>query len=157
MAKKKLNGKTKMTRSENMARVKGKDTKPEVYVRKLLRSAGYGYRIHCDWLPGKPDIYLPKYKTAIFVHGCFWHAHENCRMFRLPHSNTKYWIEKLKKNTERDAKNRSELLKLGIKTIIIWGCTVKDMMKHDLKQIIEMETISEILEQVEEPPDVYEL
>lgn len=94
-----------MTRSENMARVKSKNTKPEVYLRKLLWHEGLRYRINYKDLPGKPDIYLPSYKTAIFVNGCFWHMHDDCKLSTIPKTNSDFWKEKLEGNAERDKRN----------------------------------------------------
>lgn len=105
-----------------MSRIKSKDTKPEMIVRKFLFSKGYRYRLHVKDLPGKPDIVLPKYKTVIFVHGCFWHGHEGCKLNRIPRRNKKYWIPKLKKNKERDINQLYKLNLLGLKRIIIWEC-----------------------------------
>ena len=106
-----------------MSKISSKDTKPEILVRKFLFSKGFRYRINVKTLPGKPDIVLPKYKTIIFVNGCFWHGH-NCKKGKLPSSNTDFWKEKLFNNKERDAKNSDLLVKLGWKVIIIWQCEI---------------------------------
>ena len=121
-----------MTRSENMARVKSVNTKPEVFLRKLLWHKGFRYRVNYSKLPGKPDIYIPKYNTAIFVNGCFWHMHENCKLSSIPKSNYDYWKNKLEGNVERDKKNYKELENMGIKVLVVWGCEIKEMMKDDL-------------------------
>lgn len=105
-----------------MSRIRSKDTKPEMIVRKFLFSKGFRYRLHVKDLPGKPDIVLPKYKTVIFVHGCFWHGHDGCKLNRIPRKNKKYWIPKLEKNKKRDAIQLKELNLLGLKGIIIWEC-----------------------------------
>lgn len=118
-----------MTRSENMARVKNKDTKPEVYLRKLLWHEGFRYRINYKDLPGKPDIYLSKYKTVIFVNGCFWHMHEGCKLSAIPKTNHDFWKDKLEGNTERDKKNYKELEDMGKNVIVVWGCEIKKMLK----------------------------
>ena len=118
-----------MTRSENMARIKNKDTKPEVYLRKLLWHEGFRYRINYKDLPGKPDIYLSKYKTAIFVNGCFWHMHEGCKLSSIPKTNYDFWKDKLEGNTERDKKNYKELEDMGKNVIVVWGCEIKKMLK----------------------------
>lgn len=120
-----------MTRSENMARVKSKNTKPEIFLRKLLWHKGFRYRVNYKNLPGSPDIYLPKYKTAIFVNGCFWHMHENCKYSSIPKSNYEFWKNKLEGNVERDKKNYAQLESMGIKVIVVWGCEIKRMMKDD--------------------------
>ena len=95
-------------RSQNMAAIKGKDTKPEMIVRKYLFSRGLRFRVQVRRLPGTPDIVLPKYKTVIFVNGCFWHGHERCKYFRLPKSNVGFWEEKIERNVARDARNEAE-------------------------------------------------
>lgn len=118
-----------MTRSENMARVKNKNTKPEIFLRKLLWHRGFRYRVNYKNLPGSPDIYLPKYKTAIFVNGCFWHMHENCKYSSIPKNNYDFWKNKLERNVERDKKNYAQLESMGIKVIVVWGCEIKQMMK----------------------------
>jgi DNA mismatch endonuclease, patch repair protein len=112
----------KNTRSYNMSRIRSKDTKPEMIVRKFLHSQGFRYRLHVKYLPGKPDIVLPKYKTVIFVHGCFWHGHENCKLNRIPKRNKKYWIPKIKNNKNRDYEDLNKLNLLGWKRIIVWEC-----------------------------------
>lgn len=123
-----------MTRSENMARVKSKNTKPEVYLRKLLWHEGLRYRINYKDLPGKPDIYLPGYKTAIFVNGCFWHMHEGCKLSTVPKTNYNFWREKLEGNAERDKRNYEKLKDLGINVVVVWGCEIKEMMKSEETQ-----------------------
>jgi len=109
-----------------MSRVKGKNTKPEIAVRKWLHGQGFRFRLHRKDLPGKPDIALPKYKTVIFVHGCFWHRHHGCKRCITPSTNTEFWEEKFRKNVERDAKNREALETLGWKVIVIWECEIKN-------------------------------
>src|SRR5688572_31747792 len=99
----------KKTRSYNMSRIRAKDTKPEMLVRRFLHQNGFRYRLHDKNLPGKPDIVLPKYKTVILVHGCFWHAHQGCRYYVIPKSRTEWWTEKLRKNSERDVHNVKQL------------------------------------------------
>src|SRR6185312_12524465 len=111
---------SKEIRSKNMAAIKGKNTKPEMLVRKFLHANGYRYRLHDKKLPGKPDIILPKYKTVIFVHGCFWHAHENCRYAVMPKSNTEYWTGKISGNVSRDFAAKKKLLEIGWKIIVVW-------------------------------------
>jgi len=109
-------------RSLLMSKVHGKNTKPEMAVRKCLHALGFRFRLHRKNLPGKPDIVLPKYKTVIFVHGCFWHRHPWCRKTTIPSTNTEFWEEKFLKNRERDAMNRKDLEALGWKVIAIWEC-----------------------------------
>ena len=113
------------TRSFNMSRIKGKDTKPEEIVRKYLFSHGFRYRKNDKCLPGTPDIVLPKYKTVIFVNGCFWHGHNNCKYFVVPKTNTEFWMNKINANIERDHRQHKELIDLGWKVIVIWECELK--------------------------------
>ena len=120
-----------MTRSENMARVKSVNTKPEIFLRKLLWHKGFRYRVNYSKLPGKPDIFIPKYNTSIFVNGCFWHMHENCKLSSIPKSNYDFWKNKLEGNVERDKKNYKELENMGIKVIVVWGCEIKQIMKNN--------------------------
>ena len=115
----------KETRSYNMSRIKNKNTKPEILVRKFLFANGFRFRLNDKKLPGKPDIVLPKYKTVIFVNGCFWHGHENCKYFKLPGTRTEWWREKIEKNIENDLKKQSQLMDLGYKVIIVWECEIK--------------------------------
>lgn len=110
-------------RSDIMSKIGGRNTKPEILVRKFLFSKGFRYRINVKTLPGKPDIVLPKYKTVIFVNGCFWHGH-NCKKGKLPSSNIDFWRGKISNNKLRDDKNSDLLIKLGWKVIIIWQCEI---------------------------------
>ena len=114
-------------RSAIMRAVKSSDTKPEIALRKALFALGYRYRLNVKALPGKPDIVLPKYKTVIFVHGCFWHGHDCKRGSRIPKTNRAYWTEKIARNKIRDAKNIDALSKLGWRVLVIWECEVKDL------------------------------
>ena len=116
---------TKEIRSYNMSRIKGKNTKPEMLVRRLLHAHGYRYRLHDKKLPGKPDIVLPKYKTVIFVHGCFWHGHNNCKYFVVPKTRTEWWLNKINGNIANDNKASQALKKEGWKIIAIWECNLK--------------------------------
>lgn len=110
-----------------MSKISGKDTKPEILVRKHLFSNGFRYRKNVKELPGKPDIVLPKYKTIIFIHGCFWHGH-TCKAGRLPKTNYEFWNKKISSNLIRDKKNILELEKKGWKVIIIWQCELKNQI-----------------------------
>ncbi len=109
-------------RSKNMSAIKSKNTKPEIAVRKLLHSMGYRFRLHRKDLPGSPDIVLPKYKTVIFVHGCFWHRHENCKYASNPKTRKEFWENKFKANVKRDKNNFKELKNLNWKVLVIWEC-----------------------------------
>ena len=114
-----------------MAAVKGKDTKPEMIVRKYLFSRGLRFRVQVRKLPGKPDIVLPKYKTAIFVNGCFWHGHEGCKYFRLPKSNVEFWKEKIERNIERDRESMQALFDLGWKVVRVWECELRNKANRE--------------------------
>ena len=114
-----------------MAAIKGKDTKPEMIVRKYLFSQGLRFRVQVRKLPGTPDIVLPKYKTAIFVNGCFWHGHEGCKYFRLPKSNVEFWKEKIERNIERDRESLQALLDLGWKVIRVWECELRNKASRE--------------------------
>lgn len=114
-----------------MAAVKGKDTKPEMIVRKYLFSRGMRFRVQVRKLPGTPDIVLPKYKTVIFVNGCFWHGHEDCKYFRLPKSNVEFWKEKIGRNIERDRESMQALLDLGWKIIRVWECELRNKANRE--------------------------
>jgi DNA mismatch endonuclease (patch repair protein) len=111
-----------------MAAIKASNTSLEVYIRKILFSEGFRYRLNQKNLPGKPDIVLAKYKTAVFIHGCFWHRHQ-CHLGSIPKSNIDFWTKKLNSNADRDQKNIQLLLDLGWKVIIIWGCAIKGKFK----------------------------
>jgi DNA mismatch endonuclease, patch repair protein len=108
-----------------MAGIRSKNTKPEIGVRKLLHRLGFRFRLHRKDLPGKPDIVLPKWNAAVFVHGCFWHGHANCPLYRLPLSNADFWSEKIGGNMIRDAKGASDLLASGWRVITVWECALK--------------------------------
>src|SRR5664279_274178 len=116
---------TKATRSYNMSRIKGKNTKPEMLVRKFLHSHGFRYRLHDKKLPGKPDIVLPKYKTVIFVNGCFWHGHGSCKYFVIPKTKTEWWLSKINSNKERDNLYVLLLKDAGWRSITLWECSLK--------------------------------
>lgn len=112
-------------RSKIMAKISGKDTKPEILVRKFLFSKGFRYRKNDNRFPGKPDMVLPKYKTIIFVHGCFWHGHD-CSLAKYPETNTDFWISKIESNIKRDRRNIDALKNLGWKVLTIWQCELKN-------------------------------
>lgn len=111
-------------RSKNMRAIRSKDTKPEMLVRKALFAAGFRYRLHKAGLPGKPDIVFQKYRTVIFIHGCFWHGHD-CKYFKLPNTRQDFWSVKIKQNQDRDLVNITQLTKLGWHVILVWECTTR--------------------------------
>ncbi len=113
------------TRSYNMSRIKGKNTKPEMLVRKYLFAHGFRYRLHSKNLPGKPDIVLPKYKTVIFVHGCFWHGHKDCKYFVVPKTRTDWWLNKINGNKANEVKKVEALQQAGWKVLTVWECQLK--------------------------------
>ncbi len=117
-----------------MAQVKGKNTKPEKFIRSLLHGMGYRFRLHNKQLPGKPDIVLQKYKAVIFVHGCFWHGHQGCKRATIPATRAEFWENKIFGNKERDSRNIVALENLGYRWLIIWQCELKDVetLKHRL-------------------------
>ena len=125
----------KETRSYNMSQIKGKNTKPEVKVRKHLFSRGFRYRVNDRRYPGTPDIILPKHKTVVFVNGCFWHRHEGCKYTTIPSTNTEFWLGKFKKNVENDAKNYNALAELGWQVIVVWECEIKHDFLKTMDQI----------------------
>lgn len=112
-----------------MAAIKSRNTGPEVYLRKKLFSAGLRYRLNTDKVPGHPDLWLKKYNTAVFVHGCYWHRHKQCRYAYTPKSRIEFWNSKFDANIKRDKKVQSDLYSQGIKCIVIWECTIKRMQK----------------------------
>ncbi|MDD6536877.1 MAG: very short patch repair endonuclease [Prevotella sp.] len=122
-------------RSWNMSRIKGKDTKIEVEVRKYLFSKGYRFRKNDKRYPGKPDIVLPKYHVAIFVHGCFWHRHEGCKDATTPKTRTEFWLEKFDKNVKNDQIKQEKLRELGWKVIVIWECELKRSFQKTMDKV----------------------
>lgn len=123
-------------RSEIMSHIRSKNTKSEIMVRKYLHRLGFRFRLHGSKLPGKPDIVLPKYKCVVFVHGCFWHAHEGCKYYRDPKSNAEYWIPKIQRNVERDKQAVRELTSMGWKVEIVWECELKKDAERRLNELV---------------------
>ncbi|WP_429534477.1 very short patch repair endonuclease [Pseudomonas silensiensis] len=124
------------TRSRMMAAIRGKNTGPEIVVRRYLHAHGYRFRIHRKDLPGKPDIVMPKLRTCIFVHGCFWHRHPDCKYAYTPKSRLDFWLPKFAKNVERDLATQSALRALGWNVVIIWECETKkiDSLRHKISE-----------------------
>ena len=120
----------------NMSRVRGRDTKPELVIRRGLHARGLRFRLHCKYLPGRPDLVFPKYRAAIFVHGCFWHAHE-CPMFRWPQTRKEFWQGKISKNLERDRITLSRLKDLGWRVLTIWECALKGPGRLSLDHVLK--------------------
>ena len=123
------------TRSRMMSGIRGKDTKPELLVRKGLFARGFRFRLHCRYLPGKPDIVFPRYKAVVLAHGCFWHGH-NCHLFKWPTSNIKFWRTKIERNREVDAEARSSLEHLGWRILTVWECALKGPTRIPLEEVI---------------------
>ena len=130
----------KKTRSYNMSQIKGRNTKPEIIVRKYLHHKGLRFRLHVNKLSGKPDLVLKKYNTAIFINGCFWHGHDNCKYFSLPKTRTEWWKEKIYNTKNRDKINLEKLTDQGWNTIVVWECELKPNNKN--------KTLNKLLEQI---------
>ncbi|TKJ73663.1 very short patch repair endonuclease [Pseudomonas sp. CFBP13508] len=124
------------TRSRMMSGIKGKNTRPEVLIRKALHARGFRYRIHANNLPGKPDLVLPKYKAVVFVHGCFWHGH-TCRYFKIPQTRPDFWLDKIKKNQTRDRSQEAALLSDGWRVLIVWECAIRSMSRKKSPLLID--------------------
>lgn len=136
-------------RSKNMSAILSKNTKPEVYLRKLLFAQGYRYRIAEKSVAGHPDIFLRKYNTAIFVHGCFWHRHQGCQYSYIPKTRTEFWQKKFDTNVKRDAYVREKLREQGTKCLIIWECTIKKMQKDKNVETVIFSQIRHFLQNSE--------
>lgn len=121
---------TKKKRSQIMASISRKETQPEILVRKFLFNQGYRYRKNVKTLPGKPDIVLPKYKTVIFVHGCFWHGHKNCKASKLPETRKEFWANKIKANILRDKRVKKKILSEDYNVITVWQCQLKNKARQ---------------------------
>lgn len=134
-------------RSYNMSRIHSKNTKPELIVRSMLHRLGYRFTVNGPKnkkLPGKPDIVLPKFKTVIFVHGCFWHRHEDCKYATVPKTRSEWWKAKLDENESRDARNLKELNRLGWRVIVVWSCTLKSGRKIEVLQSRLLDLLPEV-------------
>ena len=135
---------SKKKRSEVMSKIRGKNTKPEMILRSQLFKQGFRFRVHKKDLPGKPDIVLAKYKTVIFVHGCFWHHHKDCREGRIPPTNSEFWKNKFDKNTERDEMNTLKLEQQGWQVIVVWECDIELRLHETLSKIQHSLSINNI-------------
>jgi DNA mismatch endonuclease, patch repair protein len=125
-------------RSAHMRRIRKRNTKPELIVRRVAHALGFRFRLHRRDLPGTPDLVLPRHRTTIFVHGCFWHQHASCRLARQPKSRLDYWLPKLARNIERDGETRSSLEAAGWRCVVIWECETKDQeaLSQKLRQLL---------------------
>lgn len=128
---------TKERRSWNMSRIKSRDTKCELQLRSKLHQAGYRFRVHSAVLPGRPDIVLARFRTAVFVHGCFWHRHEGCRKAANPKSNVAFWQEKFRGTVARDQRNQERLAAIGWQTIVVWECEIHDDLPGVMERVQE--------------------
>ena len=124
-------------RSWNMSHIRNKDTEIEVKVRKYLFSKGFRYRKNDSRLPGKPDVVLPRYKTVIFVHGCYWHRHPGCKNCTTPSTNAAFWLEKFDKNIKNDAKHKDELEEAGWKVVVLWECEIENDFENTMEKVTE--------------------
>ena len=131
-------------RSRIMAAIHSRDTAPEVFFRKRLFARGYRYSICPKKLPGKPDMWLRKWRVAIFVHGCFWHRHEGCKVANTPSSRQEYWLPKFRRNVERDAETKAKLKAMGIRVLVVWECSVRRMMRKRLGAEAEAEIMAKV-------------
>lgn len=130
------------TRSRMMSGIQDKNTQPEILIRKALHSRGFRFRLHVKHLPGKPDLVLPKYKAAVFVHGCFWHGH-TCRYFKIPQTRPHFWLEKIGKNQIRDRSQEVALMGRGWRVLVVWECAVRSMKRE--KNLLLIDLIEEWL------------
>jgi DNA mismatch endonuclease (patch repair protein) len=133
----------KATRSRMMSSIRGKDTKPELLVRKALHARGFRFRLHVKELPGKPDLIFPKYRAVVFVQGCFWHRHQFCKYAAVPKSNAEFWAQKLDANRSRDLLHEQQLKKLGWRVFAIWECEVDEFHLAQLAENLLMNSDDE--------------
>lgn len=125
----------KTVRSRMMSGIRGKDTKPELAVRRYLHVSGFRFRLHQRALPGCPDLVLPKWSAVVFVHGCFWHGHKGCRYFRVPKTRTEFWLSKILDNAERDVRVENELRTLGWRVFVVWECALRSNEHEALREL----------------------
>jgi DNA mismatch endonuclease (patch repair protein) len=130
---------SKERRSDHMRRIRGKNTKPEMIVRRVAHALGYRYRLHDSELPGSPDLVFAKHRKVIFVHGCFWHNHAHCSVGRVPDSNREYWLRKFRLNKLRDANNKRALRRLGWQYLVLWECTLSNerALRQEIVRFLE--------------------
>ena len=126
------------TRSQIMASIHSKDTKPEMAIRRGLHALGFRYRTHARDLPGSPDLVLPRYKAVIQINGCFWHGHENCRLFKMPKTRVEYWQKKIERNRARDEKNQAALFDLGWRLMVVWECAIQGSRKLEIEKLLSL-------------------
>ncbi len=144
-------------RSQNMAQIRSKDTKPEIWFRKRLFNKGFRYRKNTNALPGHPDLWLSRYNTAIFIHGCFWHRHSGCRFAYTPKTRAEFWISKFQKNTARDSYVLQQLAQQNVRVIIVWECTIKKMMKNSSYEAEVLSSVINFLHSDTQRLELYEL
>lgn len=144
--------KSKAKRSENMSRIRSRNTKPELFLRSLLHRHGFRYRVNYSLVSGRPDLYFTRKKVAVFVHGCFWHRHDGCKYAYMPKSNVQFWNEKFNKNLRRDSVVREQLKMENIRVLIVWECTVRKMMKD---KTFEQNVLAEIKNFLELSRELY--
>lgn len=125
---------SKAQRSQHMARIRGRDTRPEIAMRRLLHFLGYRYRLQFKGLPGRPDIAFPARKKVIFVHGCFWHSHENCEVAHIPHTRSEYWAAKFARNKARDQRQQQQVIELGWEILVVWECELSPHFHSELQE-----------------------
>ncbi len=146
--------KTQEERSRNMSAIRSKGTEPEIYLQKKLFAEGYRYRKNVKDVPGHPDLFLAQYRTAIFVNGCFWHRHKNCKYSYTPKSKVDFWTEKFAQNIERDKRVKKALFDSGYKCLVVWECTIRRMMKNES---VFQEVIRQISDFVKNEQDYLEI
>lgn len=119
-----------------MARIRGKNTRPEMVLRRALHARGFRYRIHARELPGKPDLLFPRYRAAMFIHGCFWHGHD-CELFRIPATRPDFWQEKIGGNRSRDAAALASLATIGLRTLVVWECAMRGKSRRSIDEVAD--------------------
>lgn len=139
------------TRSKIMSQIRGKDTKPEMIVRKYLHHSGFRFRLHSSKLKGHPDLVLPKYKICIFINGCYWHRHENCKYTSTPKTRKEFWLKKFKENIQRDINVRETLLSEGWKIIVIWECALKPKQTSETLHWLSDSILNPSIDYIESP------